>query len=154
MFYALHRLALRGWRTSALHRALTFSLPSLIGVRGARLLNFQGGVMLCAQEGCLAKAVIVTACVLCSRFRSPREAEKMHLNKLLALMAFTCWSTPCTSAAAQTQCVSFSDSIDGVNKDRTVEKSLKSLDAQIEKWKADNGVTGPVTVTAEKPEPH
>jgi len=110
--------------------------------------------MLCAQEGCLAKAVIVTACVLCSRFRSPREAEKMRLNKLLALMVFACWSTPCTSAAAQTQCVSFSDSIDGVNKDRTVEKSLKSLDAQIEKWKADSGVTGPVTVTAEKPEPH
>src|SRR6188474_3282666 len=48
---------------------------------------------------------------------------------------------------------SFSDTIDGVNKDRTVEKSLKSLDEQIEKWKADNGVTGPVTVAAEKPQP-
>jgi hypothetical protein len=52
------------------------------------------------------------------------------------------------------QCVSFSDSIDGVNKDRAVEKSLKSLDEEIEKWKAENGVTGPVTVTAEKPQPH
>src|SRR5262245_66005032 len=72
----------------------------------------------------------------------------------LALMAFACWNTPCTIAAAETRCVSFSDSIDGVNKDRTVEKSLKSLDAQIEKWKADNGVTGHVTVTAEKPQPH
>jgi hypothetical protein len=58
------------------------------------------------------------------------------------------------TAAAQMQCVSFSDSIDGVNKDRAVEKSLKSLSEQIEKWKADNGVTGPVTVTAEKPQPH
>jgi hypothetical protein len=48
-----------------------------------------------------------------------------------------------------TQCVSFSDTIDGVNKDRAVEKSLKSLGEQIEKWKANNGVTGPVTVTAE-----
>ena len=46
------------------------------------------------------------------------------------------------------------DTIDGVNKDRAVEKSLKSLDEQIEKWKADNGATGPVTVTAEKPQPH
>jgi hypothetical protein len=35
-------------------------------------------------------------------------------------------------------------------KDRAVEKSFKSLDEQIEKWKADNGATGPVTLTAEK----
>ena len=78
----------------------------------------------------------------------------MRLDKLVGLTTVACWSTPGTIAAAETRCVSFSDSIDGVNKDRTVEKSLKSLDAQIEKWKADNGVTGPVTVTAEKPQPH
>ena len=77
----------------------------------------------------------------------------MRLSILLALMAAISWSTPCTIAATQTQCVSFSDTIDGVNKDRAVEKSLKSLDEQIEKWKADNGVTGPVTVSAEKPQP-
>ena len=78
----------------------------------------------------------------------------MRLSILLALMTALSWSTPCPIAAAQTQCVSFSDTIDGVNKDRAVEKSLKSLGEQIEKWKADNGVTGPVTVTAEKPQPH
>ena len=72
----------------------------------------------------------------------------------IVLMVVTCWSTPCMIAAAETQCVSFSDTIDAVNKDRAVEKSLKSLDEQIEKWKTDNGVTGPVTVTAEKPQPH
>ena len=76
------------------------------------------------------------------------------MRPTIVLTALVCWSTPCTIAAAQTQCVSFSDSIDGVNKDRAVEKSLKSLNEQIEKWKADNGVTGPVTVTAEKPQPH
>ena len=78
------------------------------------------------------------------------------MRPTIVLTAVVCWSTPCTIAAAQTQCVSFSDSIDGVNKDkdRAVEKSLKSLDEQIEKWKADSGVTGPVTVTAEKPQPH
>ena len=75
------------------------------------------------------------------------------MRPIIVLMAVVCWSTACTIAAAQTQCVSFSDTIDGVNKDRAVEKSLKSLDEQIEKWKADNGVTGPVTVTAEKPQP-
>jgi len=66
----------------------------------------------------------------------------------------SCWSIPHTIAAAQTQCVSFSDSIDGIDKNHAVEKSLKSLHEQIEKWKADNGVTGPVTETAEKPQPH
>ena len=76
------------------------------------------------------------------------------MRPTIVLMAVVCWSTACTIAAAQTQCVSFSDTIDGVDKDRAVEKSLKSLDEQIEKWKADNGVTGPVTVTAEKPQPH
>ena len=75
------------------------------------------------------------------------------MRPTIVLMAAFCWSTACTIAAAQTQCASFSDTIDGVNKDRTVEKSLKSLDEQIEKWKADNGVTGPVTVAAEKPQP-
>ena len=76
------------------------------------------------------------------------------MRPTILLRAVVCWSTPCTIAAAQMQCLSFSDSIDGVDKDRAVEKSLKSLDEQIEKWKADKGVTGPVTVTAEKPQPH
>jgi hypothetical protein len=67
------------------------------------------------------------------------------MRPTIVLVAAVCWSTACTIAAAQTQCVSFSDSIDGVNKDRAVEKSLKSLDDEIEKWKAENGVTGPVT---------
>ena len=77
-----------------------------------------------------------------------------YMRPTIVLTAIVCWSTPCTIAAAQMQCVSFSDSIDGVNKDRAVEKSLKSLDEEIEKWKAEKGVTGPVTVTAEKPQPH
>ena len=72
----------------------------------------------------------------------------------IVLMVVACCNTPCTIAAAQTGCLSFTDTIDGVNKDRAVEKSLKSLDEQIEKWKVDNGVTSPVTVTAEKPQPH
>ena len=72
----------------------------------------------------------------------------------IALIAVACWSMPYTVAVAETQCVSFSDSIDGIDKKHAVEKSLNSLHEQIEKWKVDNGVTGPVTVTAEKPQPH
>src|SRR5512132_3775561 len=77
-----------------------------------------------------------------------------QMRPTIVLTAVVCWSTPCTIAAAQTQCVSCSDTIDCVNKDRAVEKSLKSLDEQIETWKAESGVTGPVTVTAEKLQPH
>src|SRR6476619_6824512 len=76
------------------------------------------------------------------------------MRPTILLTAVVCWSTPCTIAAAQMQCVSFSNSIDGVDKNHAGEKSLKSLHEQIEKWKADNGVTGPVSVTAEKPQPH
>src|SRR5262245_42063367 len=46
------------------------------------------------------------------------------MRPTIVLSAVVCFSIPYTIAAAQTQCVSFSDSIDGVNKDRTVEKSL------------------------------
>ena len=48
----------------------------------------------------------------------------------------------------------YSREFDNAGMPHAVEKSLKSLDEQIEKWKADKGVTGPVTVTAEKPQPH
>ena len=76
----------------------------------------------------------------------------MRPSILLALMTASCWSTPCTSAAAQAQCV-MSPVHDAVDKNHAVAKSLKSLRDEINEWKAKNGVTGPVTETAEKPEP-
>ena len=76
------------------------------------------------------------------------------MRPTIVLTAVVCLSTLRAIAAAETQRVSFSDSIDGVDKNHAVEKPLKSLHEQIEKWKADNGVTGPVSVTAEKPQPH
>ena len=39
-------------------------------------------------------------------------------------------------------------------KDNAVEKSVKSLREAIDKWKIENGVTGPVSETAEKPAPN
>src|SRR5262249_50712825 len=39
----------------------------------------------------------------------------------ILLTVVVCWSVLCASAAAQTRCVSFSDSIDGVDNDHTVE---------------------------------
>jgi hypothetical protein len=77
----------------------------------------------------------------------------MRPSILLALMAVFCWSTPRAIAVAQTGCVSISATDDAIDKDHAVEKSLKSLRAEIDKWKADNSVTGPVTEAAEKPQP-
>src|SRR6476620_12185839 len=50
----------------------------------------------------------------------------------IAIIAVACWSTPYTVAVAETQCVSFSDSIDGIDKNHAVEQSLKSLQASRE----------------------
>ena len=69
----------------------------------------------------------------------------MRPSILLALMSVVCWSTPCAIAVSQTGCVSISATDDAIDKDHAVEKSLKSLRAEIDKWKADNSVTGPVT---------
>jgi hypothetical protein len=47
-----------------------------------------------------------------------------------------------------------SGTADGLVKTRAVEDSLTSLRDAIDKWKAANGVTGPISQTAEKPAPH
>jgi len=78
----------------------------------------------------------------------------MRPSILLALMIVSLCSTPCGIAAAQTQCVFVSGTDDAVDKNHAVEKSLKSLREEIDEWKAKNGVTGPVTEAAEKPQPH
>ena len=71
----------------------------------------------------------------------------------IVLMAVACWSAPCTIAAAQTRCIGISATADALGKNNAVEKSLKSLREGIDKWKADNSVTAPVSETPEKPTP-
>lgn len=78
----------------------------------------------------------------------------MRPSILFALMIVFWWGMPCVIAMAQTRCVSVRATDDAINKNRGVEKSLKSLRAVIDEWKADNGITGSVIETAQKPEPH
>ena len=78
----------------------------------------------------------------------------MRPSILLGLIAVASWGTPCTIAAAQTRCVFISGTADGVDKSHAVKQSLKSLREAIDKWKTENGVTGKVSETAEKPTPH
>ena len=77
----------------------------------------------------------------------------MRPSILFVLMTVFWWGTPCVIAMAQARCVSVRATDDAINKNRGVEKSLKSLRAIIDEWKADNGITGSVIETAEKPEP-
>jgi hypothetical protein len=70
--------------------------------------------------------------VTLSRWSQPTSSSFLLCNTgsapaLLALIMVACWSTPCTIAAAETQCVSFSDTIDGINKDRAVERLRTGL---------------------------
>ena len=77
----------------------------------------------------------------------------MRPSILLALMTvvFRARPAPLPGLNRRTFHLAMDDAID---KDHAVEKSLKSLRAEIDKWKAGNSVTGPVTEAAEKPQPH
>jgi hypothetical protein len=78
----------------------------------------------------------------------------MRRSLLLALLAFACWALPLPVSAAFTRCLFFAGTADALIKSNAVDESQKSLREAIDKWKVDNGVTGPVSETAEKPQPH
>lgn len=74
----------------------------------------------------------------------------MRFGLLFALLALQL----AMPAAAQQRCLFFAGTADSLRKSRAVEDSLEALREAIDKWKAENGVTAPVTETAEKPNPH
>jgi hypothetical protein len=78
----------------------------------------------------------------------------MRQSLLLAVLAFACWALPSHGSAAFNRCLFFAGTADALVKSNAVEESQKSLREAIDKWKVDNGVTGPVSETAQKPQPH
>jgi hypothetical protein len=78
----------------------------------------------------------------------------MRQSLLLAVLAFACWALPSPVSAALTRCLFFAGTADALIKSNAVEESQKSLREAIDKWKVDNGVTGPVSETAQKPQPN
>ena len=72
---------------------------------------------------------------------------------LLMLVAAMFW-LPVSPAAALARCLYISGTADALRKTKAVEDSLVALQDAITKWKTDNGVTGEVKQTAQKPEPH
>ena len=78
----------------------------------------------------------------------------MRRSLLLVIVAFACLAASPPVSAAFTRCMYFSGTADALGKSNAVESSLESLREAIDKWKAENGVTGPTTEIAEKPRPH
>jgi hypothetical protein len=76
----------------------------------------------------------------------------MRLGPLLLLMAIAWCGVP-GSAGAVSRCLVINGTADALVKRNAVQGSLDSLQEGIDKWKAENGVTGPVVQTAERPKP-
>jgi hypothetical protein len=77
----------------------------------------------------------------------------MRRSLLLALVALICRVMPLPVSAQFSRCMYFSGTADALIKSNAVDESQKSLRKAIDKWKAETGVTGPVSETAEKPRP-
>ena len=77
----------------------------------------------------------------------------MRPSLLLAVVAVACWVMPFPVSAQLTRCMFFSGTADALVKSNAVEESPKSLREAIDKWKAENGVTAPVSEYAQKPRP-
>ena len=82
------------------------------------------------------------------------QGIRMLRSLLLAMVAFACLGMSLPVSAAFTRCMFFSGTADALGKSNAVEGSLESLREAIDKYKAENGVTGPTSETAEKPRPH
>jgi hypothetical protein len=77
----------------------------------------------------------------------------MRRSLMLAVVALACWGMPFPVSAQLTRCIFISGTADALVKPNAVEASQKSLREAIDKWKADNGVTTPVSEYAQKPRP-
>jgi len=70
------------------------------------------------------------------------------------MLAFACLAVPWPASAAFSRCLVFAG-LPMRSASRTPSTNRKkSLREAIDKWKADNGITGPVSETAEEPQPH
>jgi hypothetical protein len=77
----------------------------------------------------------------------------MRLTLLFLLLAIACCGLP-RSGGAVSRCLVIHGTADALIKSKAVQGSLDSLQEAIDKWKAENGITGPVTQTAVRPDPH
>ncbi|MGB6346721.1 MAG: hypothetical protein WBE08_08245 [Methyloceanibacter sp.] len=78
----------------------------------------------------------------------------MRRNGVFAMVMAACCSLPISVSAQQTHCFSFSGTSDAMIKSNAIEGALTTLSDAIDKWKLENGVSGPVVQTPERPKPH
>ena len=74
----------------------------------------------------------------------------MLRSLLLAIVALACSGMSFPASAAFSRCMFFSGTADALVKPNAVEESLEALREAIDKYKAENGVTGPASEIAEK----
>jgi hypothetical protein len=78
----------------------------------------------------------------------------MRFRLSFAVLAIACFGLRGPALAAPSRCLVINGTADALIKNNAVQGSLDSLQEGIDKWKTANGVTGPVTQTAERPSPH
>jgi hypothetical protein len=73
------------------------------------------------------------------------------------LVAFLAAEVPLPAAAQEQppleRCLFFSSTADSIKKARAAEESQQELRESIDEWKLENGISGPVTETPQRPEP-
>jgi len=78
----------------------------------------------------------------------------MRISLLVALLAA---QLPLPGAAQEQppleRCLYFSSTADAIRKASAAEESQQELRESIDKWKLENGISGPVTETPQRPEP-
>jgi hypothetical protein len=78
----------------------------------------------------------------------------MRRRVLLLLVAAAICGLPIEASHAVARCLYISGTADALRKEKAVEDAQVALQDAINKWKTDNGITGEVKQTAQKPEPH
>jgi hypothetical protein len=78
----------------------------------------------------------------------------MRRSVWLAMVVAAICALPIQPSEALARCLYISGTADALRKPKAVEDALVALQDAINKWKTDNGITGEIKQTAQKPEPH
>lgn len=81
-------------------------------------------------------------------------AAKVWRQKAVAAFAAALMAVLAAPSSSVAKCSAFNGTADGWNKEVGTEAAVGAVYAAIEQWKAQNGVTGAVKITPQKPEPH
>jgi hypothetical protein len=76
----------------------------------------------------------------------------MRYTKLVVVTLLS-WGLLAETAAAAPKCIVFAGTADAFRRQRAIDDSRTVLEQTIAKWRLDNQISGPMSVTAERPDP-